>query len=44
MNMIFIFIQDDPKILDDSGKVPKLNGVVGVSIPGCESSLNMMGT
>jgi hypothetical protein len=27
------FVRDDLKLLDDSGKVPKLNGVVGDSIP-----------
>ena len=26
-------VQDDPKLLDDSGEVPKPNGVVGGSIP-----------
>jgi hypothetical protein len=29
-------IQDILKLLGDSGKVPKPNGVVGGSIPGCE--------
>ena len=26
----------NPKLLDDSGEVPKLNGVVGGLIPDCE--------
>ena len=29
-------LQDDLKLPDDSGKVPKLNGMVGSSIPGYE--------
>jgi len=29
-------IQDGPKLQDDSGKVPKPNGVVGGSIPSRE--------
>lgn len=29
-------VQDDSKLPDDSGKVSKLNGVVGSSIPHCE--------
>jgi hypothetical protein len=29
-------IRDDPKLPKDSGEVPKLNGVVGGSIPSCE--------
>ena len=29
-------VRDDPKLLDDSGKVPIPNGVVGGSIPGRE--------
>ena len=29
-------VQDDPKLPDDSGKVPKSNGMVGGSIPGHE--------
>jgi hypothetical protein len=29
-------VRDDLKLPDDSGKVPKLNGEVGDSIPGCE--------
>jgi hypothetical protein len=29
-------VQDDPKLLDDSGEVPKLNGVLGGSNPGRE--------
>jgi hypothetical protein len=28
--------QDDSKLPDGNGKVPKLNGVVGCSILGCE--------
>ena len=30
-------IQDDPKLLEDSGEVPKPNEVVGGSIPSCET-------
>ena len=29
-------VRDDPKLLDDNGKVLKANEVVGGSIPGCE--------
>ena len=29
-------VRDDPKLLDDCGKVPKLNKLVGGSIPGYE--------
>jgi len=29
-------VRDDPKLLNDSGKVPNPNGVVGGSIPSCE--------
>ena len=29
-------VRDDPKLPDDSGKVPKPNGVVGDSIPDYE--------
>lgn len=29
-------VQDDPKLLDDSGEAPNLNRVVGSSIPGSE--------
>ena len=29
-------LQDDTKLPDDSGEVPKPNGVIGNSIPGCE--------
>jgi len=29
-------IQDDPKLLDDSGEVPKFKEEVGGSIPSCE--------
>ena len=37
-------VQDDPKLPDDSGKVPKPNGVAGRSIPSCEiASLPMIG-
>ena len=37
-NYIFFLggVQDDPKLLDDSGEVPKLNGVIGGSILGRE--------
>ena len=31
-----VTIRDDPKLSDDSGEVPKLNGVVDGSIPNCE--------
>lgn len=31
-------VQDDPKLLEDSGEVPRPNGVVGGSIPGHEVS------
>ena len=31
-----LLVQDNPKLLDDNGEVPKLNIVVGSSIPGCE--------
>ena len=31
-----VVVQDDPKLLDDSGEVPKPNGVVGNLIPGRE--------
>ena len=30
-------VPDDPKLLDDSGDVPKPNGLVGGSIPGPEN-------
>jgi hypothetical protein len=33
---VVINVQDEPKLLDDSGKVPKLNEVIGGSIPGCK--------
>jgi hypothetical protein len=29
-------VRDDPKLLDDGGEVPKSNGVVVGSIPGCD--------
>ena len=29
-------VRDDPKLPDDSGKIPTLNGVVGGAIPGYE--------
>jgi hypothetical protein len=29
-------VRDDPKLHDDSGEVPKPNGQVADSIPGCE--------
>jgi hypothetical protein len=29
-------VQDDPKLPDASGKIPKPNGVVGSLIPKCE--------
>jgi len=29
-------VRDDPKLLDDSGEVPKSKEEVGGSIPGCE--------
>jgi hypothetical protein len=32
----FSLVQDDLKLLDDSGKIPKLNIVVGRLIPGHE--------
>ena len=29
-------VWDDPELLDDNEEVPKLDGVVGGSIPGCD--------
>ena len=36
VNKELVLDQRDPKLLDDSGEVPKLNGVVGGLIIGCE--------
>jgi hypothetical protein len=36
VNRLPLLVQDDPKLPDDSGDVPKLNGVVGGSIPSRE--------
>jgi hypothetical protein len=34
--MLLNYVQDDPKLPDDSGEVPKSNEVVGSLIPGCK--------
>jgi hypothetical protein len=36
IHKFFWGVQDDPKLSDDTGEVPKSNGVVGGSIPGRE--------
>jgi hypothetical protein len=34
-------VRDEPKLLGDSGLIPKLNGVVGGSIPDRENRLSI---